>query len=156
MPRPIRTLGDARDRGLRLVAVCDNPACRHRRDLDLALIIDHVGARHSVVPLKGQVHYSEMLSCQQCGGKGAFIWIAELPDVKPMFAGLSYLINRWPSPDSHTLIETVVRAGSEQVANVAFDASITHYPGDYLTLQQRSRVIRDNRFRVVIGGRKRG
>ena len=154
MPRPIRTLGDARDRGLKLIAVCDNPACRHRRSLDLGVIIEHVGALHSVLPVEGQRHYSELLACQECRRRGAFIWIDDLPDAKPLFAGLSYLINRWPSPESHVLLETAVRASSEVVANVAFDASLTHYPGEYLTLQQRSRVIRDNRFKVVAGGRK--
>jgi hypothetical protein len=91
------------------------------------------------------------LSVPPCGSRGAFIWLSAYPDTKPAFAGLSY---QWPHPDSHQLIETVLRASSEVVANVAFNSALTHYPSSYLTLQQRGRVIRDNRFRVVVGGKK--
>jgi hypothetical protein len=105
------------------------------------------------MPLRGERHFSERLTCSKCGGQGAFIWLIETPEPAPMFAGLSYLVNRWHDSNSSRLIETVARAGSEVIANIAFDASVTHYRGDYLTMQQRHRVIRDSRFKVVRGGR---
>lgn len=153
MPRTIHTLGQAREAGLQLIAICDNMLCRCRRELDLVAVIEFVGARHPLTPLLGEKHFSERLRCPRCKSQGAFIWLMETPEPKPLTGALSYAVNRWPAPDSHALIETVLRANSEVVANVGFDAVTRSFPGDYLTLQQRGRVIRDTRFRIIVGGR---
>lgn len=153
MPRSIHTLGQALDSGQRLVAICDNVECRHRRVIDLGRIIEHVGSRHSLIPLRGQVHFSERLRCPACHGRGAFIWVQEMPGPTPALAGLSYSINRWSGPTGHALVEIVARASSEAVAHVAFNAAETHYGGEHLTLQQRAYIIRDNRLRLIKGGK---
>lgn len=147
----INTLGEARIGGLRLIAVCHNPACRAERELDLASIIEFVGERHPLIPKLGATHYSEKLKCPKCRHRGAFVWPKHLNEPEPQMAGLSYLVNRWYGT---TLMETVARAGSEVVANVVYNSCLTHYRGEHITLQQGIRVIRDSRLNVIDGGKQ--
>ena len=43
MPRQIRTLGQARDAGLHLIAICHNILCRARLKLNLIAVIEFAG-----------------------------------------------------------------------------------------------------------------
>ncbi len=147
----MRTLGDASNGRLRVLAICSNKACRRERELDLAEIIGYVGERHPLLPRLGAEHYSEKLKCPACQHRGAFVWPKDLAEPEPVAPGLSFKINRWMGD---TLLETVGQASSEVVANVLFGSCLTHYPGDRLTLQQRARVVRDSSVRVIEGGRK--
>lgn len=146
----MRTLGDASNGRLRVIAVCHNIACRAERELDLAQVIQFVGEKHPLTPRLGQEHYSEKLKCPVCKQRGAFVWPKHILEPEPVMAGLSYKVNRWYDG---TLMETVGKASSEVVANVLYDSCLSHYPGDHLTLQQGIRVIRDSKVTVIEGRR---
>jgi hypothetical protein len=153
MPRLINTLGDARDSGQELVAICDEIRCRHRWTIDLDHVLKFMGTGHSLTPVRGEKHFSERMRCPACRGRGAFIWMRHMADPEPLLVGLSYSVNRWATKGSRALLEVAAKATSEIVANAAYDSAVGHYPGDHLTLQQRARIIRDSRVHLVRGGR---
>ncbi len=78
-----------------------------------------------------------------------------MADPKPLLVGPRYSVNRWATRGSRALLEVAAKATSEIVANAAYDSAVGHYPGDYLTLQQRARIICDSRVQLVRGGKVR-
>lgn len=153
MVKSILTLEEARDARLQLLIVCRNPRCRHRALADLDLIIHHVGAARSMVPMRGEVHFTDRMRCTQCGGKGVLMWPTELVGPEPLFeATKGMTVHTWQYQDSfHTVVARVLHIG---VAHAAFDAAVPLYPGHRVTLQEGMRVLRDARFKVLSGGKK--
>jgi len=153
MSKWIRTLGDAKEVGQELIAVCHNPACRHRQMVDLASVIHHVGAGHSLIPVRGQLHFSERMRCPVCRTKGMFIWIVEPKFSQPAFDGMGRAVHVWDRTGT-TLISTIARSGHVQVAQAAYEAAVAAYPDRRITLQDRAMVLHDSRLKVVKGGKR--
>jgi hypothetical protein len=151
MPRELKTLGDVRDTGQSLLAICRNIRCRRRHPVNLDLLIDKVGSMHSLLPVRGQVHFSERMRCPDCGERGMFIWLGIPREPMPMMSGMSYSVNNWMANDY--LLSTLAQSGHVMVARAAYDAAVIAYPSRRITLQQGGFVLEDNRFRVVKGGR---
>lgn len=152
MVKPVHTLGDARDVGLEIVAVCRNILCRRRTTLDIRALIYKLGEGRPLLPERGKRHFSETMRCSVCGGQGAFIWPQEEKGAEPTITSLPYSINEWYGGNS-TPIKLVAATGHVEVAHAAFHASVAAYPGRRITLQQRALVIEDSRFQVVRGGK---
>lgn len=150
--RPIHTLGDVRECGFDLVAVCRNPLCRRRQIVDLDRLITELGTMRPALPAPGEVHFTDKMRCQRCGQRGAFLWL-DLPyDPRPLLSGMGYKVNNWDGR-TDALLSTVALVGHENVANFAFDGAVSAYPGRRITLQQGMRIIRDSRFSVLRGGK---
>ena len=146
MPKLSATLGDALDAGINFLAICHNVPCRYSQIVNLALVIEHVGARHSLIPVKGKVHFSERMRCPQCKSAGMFIATKNRQDPEPFLNGMGYVINNWDK-ETDNLISDV------SVAHAAFAEAIQSYPGRRITLQEGGFVLRDSRLKVIEGGR---
>ena len=152
MSRAIHTLGDARDVGLEIVAVCRNILCRRRTVLDVMALIYRLGEGRPILPERGKRHFSETMRCSVCNGLGAFIWPQEMKGPEPVITSLQYQVNEWYGGNS-TPIKLVASTGHVEVGHAAYEAAIAAYPGRRITLQQRAMVIEDSRFRVLRGGK---
>lgn len=152
MARVIRTLGEAREAGLAFVAVCHGVQCRHSQSVDLNQVIYHVGAAHSLMPLRGAIHFSERMRCPKCKSKGMSIWAEIKQDPEPLVGSMGFSINNWDKM-SGSLIGTIAKAGHVTVAEAAFNMAVSQYPGRRITLQEGGLVLRDNRLTVIKGGR---
>ena len=149
----IQTLGDAKDIGQELIAICHNPACRHTRLVNLDKVIYHVGAATPLIPLRGKVHFSERMRCPACKHRGMFIWIREPKFPEPLFDVGANQVNIW-SKNGGRLEYVAARTGNILIGRAAFMAALDAYPYQRITLQAGARVIEDNRFRVLAGGKK--
>ena len=152
MTKWIQTLGEARDVGQELVAVCHGPECRHRQVIDLDRVIHHIGAGHRLLPVRGIVHYSEKLRCPQCGRRGMFVWLGEPKFPTPVFDEMGHAVNVW-DPSGTVLWSTIARSGNSLVARAAYDGARAAYPDRRITLQNGIRVLEDSRWTIIKGGR---
>lgn len=151
MVKPILTLDEAKAARLEVVIVCRNPRCRHRASADLDLLIHHVGAAASMLPVRGQIHFSDRMRCSQCGTKGVLMWPTEMHGPEPLFETTKGMaVHTWQHSSFHTVVARVLHIN---VAHAAFDAAVAAYPGHRVTLQEGMRVIRDDRFRILKGGK---
>src|SRR5690606_35330740 len=71
----LRTLGDVQKSGLDMLAICHNVSCRHTKPVDLPALVKAVGELASLLPVKGQPHFSERMRCIECGHRGMFLWV---------------------------------------------------------------------------------
>jgi len=155
MARWLTTLGDARDIGQELVAVCHNVACRAQRFVDLEKVIHHVGAAHFLLPVRGAVHFSERMRCPACGSRGAFIWINEPKTPSPWFGNAEQSqVNLWGQFNDNTLETVVARTSRLEIGYAAYEGAVATYPRRHITLQEGSHVILDSRLKVIKGGRQ--
>lgn len=153
MPKSLHTLDDARQAGQELLAICHNPACRRRQLVDLELVIFHVGAGHQLVPVRGQLHFSERMRCPACGQKGMFIWLGDRKDPEPMTGEgrLNYRVNVLDKAEG--LIGTLAKVGHVGVAYAAFNGAIEAYPDRRVVLQEGAVIVLDSRLKVIRGGK---
>lgn len=150
--RTILTLEDALKNRLSIVAVCRNVACRHRGEVDVGLLIRNFGAARGLLPVRGEIHFSDKMRCSACGQRGVLFWPAELKGPEPLFeANKGMTVHTWQHSSYHTVVARVLHI---QVAHAAFEAAVAAYPGHLVTLQEGMRVLRDERFRVLQGGKK--
>lgn len=151
MVRSIHTLGDVRNVGLKLLAICKNPACRRREYVDLDRMIELLGTARPLLPNRLEVHFTDRLRCSRCNEVGAFLWLEVPFDPKPLFDKMGFKVNAWDRSGQH-LIGTVAKATHEAVAHEAFTGATSAYPARRITLQEGARVMRDSRLRIVKGG----
>lgn len=146
----VRNIGDVRDTGQELTAVCHNPMCRAARVVDLELVIHHVGAAHPIIPTLGLVHFSERMRCAACGQRGMFIWIREPKMPSPWFGSpTNNQVNLW---GTRGVLEQVVASTSRlEIGVAAFEAAVAQYPGRRVTLQEGAHLLRDSRLKVIKG-----
>jgi hypothetical protein len=151
MNKPLHTLKDAVDAGLVLVAICHNMHCRHGQLVNLDLVVHHVGAAHSLVPVRGKPHFSERMRCPNCKYLGMFIWTEIRKDPEPFLNSQGYVIKNWDK-SSGAVISELGRVGHVSLAHAAYNAALGAYPGRRITLQEGGFVLRDSRFKIVSGG----
>lgn len=150
--RQILTLEDAKKNRLEIIAVCRNVNCRHRGTVDLDTLIHNFGLARGLLPVRGEVHFSDKMRCSRCGQRGVLFWPAEVKGPEPIFEAQKGLtVHTWQYNDYHNI---VARVGHIMVAHAAFDAAVSAYPGRRVTLQEGMRVLRDDKLRVVEGGKK--
>jgi hypothetical protein len=150
MVRPVHTLGDARDVGLELTAVCRNMLCRRRVKLDIDKLIYQLGEGRALLPDPGKVHFTDKLRCQKCNHVGAFLWPGERNGMEPVFDAQGHQVNVWYEG---TNLNTIAKVGHIVVAHATFEATMSAYPNRRVTLQQGGFVIRDSRMKVIRGGK---
>lgn len=154
MPRSIRTLGEVRECGLELIAVCRNVHCRRQQVVDLDRLVERLGTAARMVPAFGEVHFSDRMRCQNCGRHGALLWLLVPYDPRPLLNGsrMPFKIGVWDE-DGRTLMSTAALAAHDTVAHFAFDGARSAYPRQRIVLQEFARVLRDSRLTVVRGGK---
>jgi hypothetical protein len=140
VPRWVYTLEDAKRVGQELVAICHNPECRHRRMVDIDLVIRHVGGLHSLTPVRGVVHFSERMRCPRCKHRGMFIWIVDPKFPEPIFSTMANSVHLW-NDSGITMYATVAQTSNIMIGWAAYRAAISEYPGKRITFQERARVI---------------
>lgn len=72
-----RTLGALREAGLHLHAYCNTPGCHWSAPLDLASMIDRLGADQSALP----PDLAPRLVCSRCGGKDVAVVLSAAPEL---------------------------------------------------------------------------
>ena len=150
--RQILTLEDAKQNRLEIAAVCRNVNCRHRGTIDIETLIRHFGAARGLLPVRGEVHFSDRMRCSRCGQRGVLFWPQEIKGPEPVFeASKGMTVHTWQYNDFHNIVARVMHIN---VAHAAFDAAVSAYPGQRVTLQEGMRVLRDERFKVLAGGKK--
>lgn len=143
MHRPVQTLDDVVHGGHRLIAICRNSACRHRREVDLHLLTGRVPGRERLVPDPGQ-HFSDLLRCPQCKRLGMSLWLEPwfaqpIPTPEPNFRILD-----WGRVPPFGQFRTLATAENLMVARGAYAAAALFYQDHRVTMQQGAFVLNDS------------
>jgi hypothetical protein len=157
MPDYLKTLDDAVKAGVEMIAVCHAVECRHTRKVDLQQVIHHVGAATQLVPIKGNVHFSERMRCPECDSRGMFIWIAVPNQPEPAWGAGKHphKVLDWGKDGRRVLNREIAVINNLEVARGAFAIACKVYPDHHITLQQGAFVLEDSRLTVVEGGGER-
>lgn len=144
---PPHSLGEALQGGHRILAVCRDPSCRHRREVDLERLIGRLGARAKLLPEPQAPHFTDRMRCPLCKRMGMFLWlemrlVPPRTSKEPNFA----IVDRGTgAADGFTMIAT---ADNLMIGRGAYTAAALFYPERRITLQQGAFVVEDSRIRV--------
>lgn len=149
----LRTLKDLRESGQVLIAICHKVTCRHMRPVDLGKVIQAVGEMQSILPVRGQHHFSERMRCPACGHKGMFLWL-ETPKVPdPAFnSALNFRVIAFDRASGRPMTD-VLRASDREVAQAGFEVAEAIHPRYRMEMSFHGQVIRASHLKAVKGGR---
>ncbi|WMT85548.1 hypothetical protein NO932_11480 [Pelagibacterium sp. 26DY04] len=152
----LRTLGDIRDAGLDMIAVCHNVSCRHTRQVDLGKLIKAVGEMQSLLPIKGQSHFSERMRCPECKHRGMFLWVEAPKEPNPHFSSaLAFRVVQEDRSGFRPMGE-VARACNKEVAQAAFEVAEAIYPQSRIEMHWHRQVLQSSHIKPVAGGKRAG
>jgi hypothetical protein len=137
----IKTVFDAILKHLEVWAICSNVQCRHTRGLDLKKLAQFVGPYHSIVPKRGELHFSERLRCPKCRTRGSFLWANHQRPMDPAINNYGFTVKQL---DANKRVNTLLFARDVDTATIAYDALLDKREGVKLSLQHGSRVIKEN------------
>lgn len=126
-----------------IIAICRDPACRHRQNVDIARVTSHVGKYHPVLPTHGLVHYSERMRCPLCGARGMFVWPEE-PKYEPASIP-NYRILDHGREYPYRSFRELATADNLFVGKGAYAAAAHFYRDHMITLQQGAFVVDDSK-----------
>lgn len=126
-----------------IIAICRDPACRHRQNVDIARVTGHVGKYHPILPSPGLAHYSERMRCPLCGARGMFVWPEEreyepapIPNYRIIDHGREY---------PYLAFRDLGTADNLFVGKGAYVAAAHFYHDHMITLQQGAFVLDDSK-----------
>ena len=149
----LRTLGDVREAGLAMLAVCHNKACRYTKPIDLEKLIGAIGSMQSLLPVKDQEHFSERMKCPKCKNKGMFVWVDFPKEPHPHInSALAFRLTAYDRLGERSPCD-IARIGDRQIAQAAFEMAEAVYPRSRIEMSWHKQIIQASHLRMVRGGK---
>lgn len=76
---PVQTLQDVQAEGHKLYAICRHDGCRHQKEIEVDRLVQRIGPRHSLVPIRGELHFTDKMRCPSCKRRGVYLWMEPSP-----------------------------------------------------------------------------
>lgn len=147
----LRTLKDVVDGGLDMIAICHSVSCRYTKPVDLTALVRAVGEMASLLPTKGQEHFSERMRCPQCKHRGMFLWLDTPRQPNPHIS--SSLVFRVVEEDrlGRRGMTEIVRAADRQTAQAAYEVAEAIYPQSQIELHWQRQILESSHLKAVKG-----
>lgn len=147
--RPSNTLGDLLSAGHSLFAVCRYANCRYTKEIDAPRLVQSIGPHHTLLPDRGELHFSDKMRCPSCKRRGVNLWlrpaepkkqvVAPSPSKQPNFT----IVDHGTAP--YARHEVIATADNLMVGKGAFAAAALFYADRRISLKQGAFVIADSK-----------
>lgn len=147
---PATTLDDVYRQGHHLFAICRQSTCRHRKEIDVARLVQSIGPRHPLVPERSDLHFSDKMRCPSCKRRGVNLWLEPATPKREALPKASVakhpnftVVDHGRAPFSaHEVIAT---ADNLMVGKGAWAAASLFYGDRRITLKQGAFVVADSK-----------
>lgn len=141
---PVKTLDDVLNGGHKLIAICRHQTCRHRREVDLHLLLGRVSGQEALLPEPGQ-HFSDLLRCPACRRMGMALWLEPHFERPAPLPEPNYRILDWGRFHPFAHARTLATADNLMVGRGAYAAAALFYRDHRVTFMQGAFLIADSK-----------
>jgi len=146
----IETLEDVRNGGHLLIAFCRHTNCRYQKEVGVDRLIQSVGARETLLPVRAELHFSDQMRCPSCKRRGMNFFVRPSTGRKEIFTKSAppkqpnfEIVNCGRAPFSdHDVIAT---SDNLMVGRGAYVAAAMFYPDRRVVLKQGAFVVADSK-----------